>query len=169
MRVNKQVLDVCCGTRSFWFDKTDERALFVDKRRETHVVDVGTPGTVGRSPLVIDPDVLANFTALPFADESFSVVAFDPPHVRRTAAKGNITRKYGFLEVGWEDMLRHGFSECFRVLKPDGTLVFKWGETEISVSKVIDLSPFRPLFGHRTGKTTVWAVFIKPGRADSEV
>jgi SAM-dependent methyltransferase len=158
----KQVLDVCCGTRAFWFDKTDARALFVDKRRETHEVDKGTPGTVGRAPLVIDPDVLADFTSLPFDDESFSLVVFDPPHVRRTAAKGNITRKYGFLEAGWEKMLEHGFRECFRVLSPNGTLVFKWGETEIPISKIIPLSPHRPLFGHKTGRTAVWAVFIKP-------
>lgn len=26
------VLDACCGSRMFWFDKQDERALFIDKR-----------------------------------------------------------------------------------------------------------------------------------------
>lgn len=26
------VLDTCCGSRMFWFDKKDPRALFVDKR-----------------------------------------------------------------------------------------------------------------------------------------
>lgn len=26
----KSVLDACCGPRSFWFDKKDERCLFVD-------------------------------------------------------------------------------------------------------------------------------------------
>ena len=30
------VLDACCGSRMFWFDKKDARATFVDKRRETH-------------------------------------------------------------------------------------------------------------------------------------
>lgn len=26
------VLDACCGSRAFWFDKADSRAMFVDKR-----------------------------------------------------------------------------------------------------------------------------------------
>ena len=28
----KKVLDVCCGSRMFWFDTNDARALFCDKR-----------------------------------------------------------------------------------------------------------------------------------------
>jgi len=32
------VLDACCGGRMFWFDKSDDRAVFVDKRREKHVL-----------------------------------------------------------------------------------------------------------------------------------
>lgn len=34
--MNKFVLDVCCGSRMFWFDRQDLRAVFVDKRREQH-------------------------------------------------------------------------------------------------------------------------------------
>ena len=30
------VLDACCGSRMFWFDRTDRRAVFVDRRRERH-------------------------------------------------------------------------------------------------------------------------------------
>lgn len=156
------VLDACCGPRSFWFDKHDERALFVDRRRETHAADVGTESTRGRSPIIIEPDVLADFTALPFADESFAMVVFDPPHATRSKALGFVTKRYGVLSGDWRTMLRHGFVECFRVLKPEGCLVFKWGENDIPVSQILSLSPHRPLFGHKTGKTTVWAVFIKP-------
>jgi hypothetical protein len=32
------VLDACCGSRMFWFDKTDSRAVFVDNRRERHTL-----------------------------------------------------------------------------------------------------------------------------------
>lgn len=28
------VLDMCCGSRIFWFDKTDPRAIFTDIRVE---------------------------------------------------------------------------------------------------------------------------------------
>lgn len=160
---NKPVLDVCCGSRAFWFDKEDPRDLFLDNRRETHTVDIGTPGTVGRSPIVVDPDMLADFTNIPLPDSSFSLVVFDPPHIERESAKGVITRKYGVLNGDWREMLRKGFLECFRLLKPGGTLVFKWAEAEIPVSEILELTDERPLFGHKSGKAsrTHWVCFIK--------
>lgn len=157
------VLDACCGSRMFWFNKSDPRALFVDKRRETHEVDIGTPGTVGRSPVVVNPDVLADFTNLPLPSDTFSLVVFDPPHVARRQGTGIIEKKYGFLEGDWRGMLRDGFSECFRVLKPGGTLIFKWADTDIALSDVLSLTSEKPLFGHRSGKKacTHWVAFIK--------
>jgi len=62
------VLDACCGPRMFWFDHDDSRALFIDNRRGTRIRDVGTPGTRGRNPRVIEPDMLIDFTSLPFPD-----------------------------------------------------------------------------------------------------
>lgn len=158
------VLDACCGSRMFWFDKQDPRALFVDNRRETHPIDIGTPGTVGRSPIVVNPDMLADFTGLPFPAGSFSLVVFDPPHIERTAAKGLLTKKYGHLTGDWREMLRRGFAECFRVLKPHGTLIFKWAESDYPVSEVLKLTTERPLFGHQSGKqsATHWIAFLKP-------
>lgn len=159
------VLDACCATRAFWFDRKDSRALFIDNRRETVAVDIGTPGTIGRSPIVVDPDQVADFTALPFADHSFHLVVFDPPHVQRTQARGAVTRRYGCLNGDWREMLRKGFAECFRVLKPNGVLVFKWGESQFKVAEILKLTPEKPLFGHKTSKTTHWCVFIR--NADS--
>jgi len=60
-------------------------------------------------------------------------------------------------------MLRKGFVECFRVLKPNGVLVFKWGESQFKVAEILKLTPEQPLFGHKTSKTTHWCVFIKAG------
>jgi ubiquinone/menaquinone biosynthesis C-methylase UbiE len=143
------VLDACCGPRMMWFDSKDRRALFIDKRQEIHALDIGTPGTVGRQPAVIAPDVVADFTAMPFRDESFYVVAFDPPHIERQEARGILTRKYGVLPNDWRGTLRAGFAECFRVLKPHGVLVFKWAESDYPISEVLSLTPAKPLFGHR--------------------
>jgi SAM-dependent methyltransferase len=159
------ILDACCGERIFWYDRKDARALFIDKRRETHPIDIGTPGTRGRSPIVVDPDMLADFTALPFPDESFHLVVFDPPHVQRKEALGVITRRYGHLTGDWRDMLSRGFAECFRVLKPNGTLVFKWAESQFRVNDILALTPEKPLFGHKTSKTTHWVVFMKDDAA----
>lgn len=155
------VLDACCGPRLFWFDRKDARALFIDNRCETHPIDVGTPGTIGRSPIVVNPDQLADFTNMPFPDKSFHLVVFDPPHVQREEARGILTRKYGVLNGDWREMLRAGFAECFRVLKPHGTLVFKWAESQFKIAEILALTPEKPLFGHHTGKTTHWAVFMK--------
>jgi len=147
-----------------WFDSKDRRALFIDKRQETHPIDIGTPGTLGRSPVVVDPDVVADFTQMPFPDESFYVVVFDPPHIMRDEAKGLFTRKYGVLPADWRETLRRGFSECFRVLKPNGVIILKWAESDIRLSEILSLTPHAPLFGHRTRRHTHWCVFMKENK-----
>lgn len=157
------VLDACCGSRMFWFDCSDPRAVFVDNRRESHTLaDVSSAG--GSRTLTVNPDVLADFTALPFPDGRFAMVVFDPPHLVRAGVKGWQAKKYGKLTGDWKDMLRRGFAECFRVLKPEGTLIFKWNEHEVPVSQILALTPERPLVGQRCGKTakTHWLVFLKP-------
>lgn len=157
------VLDACCGSRMFWFDRKDERATFVDKRRERHTLpDISSKG--GSRELVIDPDHLADFTALPFPGNTFALVVFDPPHFERNGATGWVGLKYGTLKGDWREELRRGFAECFRVLRPEGVLIFKWCEDEIPVSQILALTPERPLFGHRSGKQqkTHWMTFMKP-------
>lgn len=156
------VLDACCGSRMFWFDRADPRAVFVDKRREAHqLTDSSSKG--GSRSLVIEPDVQANFTALPFENESFALVVFDPPHLIRNGKKSWLAKKYGKLEGEWREELRKGFAECFRVLKPEGTLVFKWNENDVPVSQILALTPEQPLIGNRCGKSAKshWIVFIK--------
>jgi len=104
------ILDMCCGSRMFWFDKTDPRAVFSDIRAEEHTLCDGRQ-------LVISPDVIADFRALPFANAKFSVVVFDPPHLERVEPNGWQGKKYGKLNAGtWCDDLRAGFAEAFRVL-----------------------------------------------------
>ena len=64
---------------------------------------------------------------------------------------------------GWEYDIIKGFSECFRVLKKNGSLIFKWNETQIKTSNVLQLTDVKPIFGHRSGKAskTHWITFIK--------
>lgn len=155
------VIDVCCGSRMFWFDKSDSRAIFMDCREESFIMpDKSTPRA---RTLVIAPDVIADFREIPYPEESFSVVCFDPPHLVSAGAKSWLGRKYGILPTDWELMIAKGFEECFRVLKPNGTLVFKWNETQIPVSKILALTDAKPLFGNRCGKSSKshWLVFMK--------
>ncbi len=72
--------------------------------------------------------------------------------------------KYGWLPAhGWQEILQKGFSECFRVLEPGGILIFKWNETDIKVSEILKLTPYKPIFGHISGKraNTHWICFMK--------
>jgi ubiquinone/menaquinone biosynthesis C-methylase UbiE len=156
------VLDACCGIRMMWMDKEDERVTFVDRRNEDYEIapDRAYPsGTVIR----VRPDVVADFTALPFPDASFWHVVFDPPHIIRNAELGTVTKKYGVLNGDWKAMLTGGFRECFRVLKPNGTLIFKWCETQIPLKDVLALTPEKPLYGHKGGQKSVthWMAFIR--------
>ncbi len=145
------VLDACCGSKMFWFDRNDSRAVFMDIRREKHSLKDESSASGSRE-LVINPDIVADFTNMPFADGRFSLVIFDPPHFSRNGATGWMAKKYGTLESGWREIIGKGFSECFRVLAPGGTLVFKWNEDEVSVTEILKLTPAKPLIGNRYGK-----------------
>jgi len=159
----KRILDPCCGSRMFWFDRENPRVLFTDNRRETHILP-DKSSTGGSRSLVVDPDMLADFTDLPFLDSEFAMVVFDPPHLIRNGRKGWLAKKYGKLGEDWREDIRKGFAECFRVLKPEGTLIFKWNEHEVPVSQILALTNESPLFGNRCGKTAKshWIVFMKP-------
>lgn len=146
----------------FWFDRQNPDVAYVDIRRETHVLaDVSSTG--GKRLLVIDPDIQADFTALPFHNEAFDHVVFDPPHLVRNGKSGWLAKKYGKLEGDWKTDIKKGFAECFRVLRPSGTLVFKWCEEDVPVAQILALTPVKPLYGNRSGRTakTHWIVFLK--------
>ncbi|EKN4181950.1 class I SAM-dependent methyltransferase [Yersinia ruckeri] len=155
--MDKTILDMCCGSRMFWFDRTDPRVVFGDIREESHTLCDGRP-------LEIKPDVLLDFRDLPFTDDSFSLVVFDPPHLKRAGENGWMRKKYGVLNKDtWREDLAAGFSEAFRVLKPNGTLIFKWNETQITTSEILALTDQKPAFGHPSGKRadTHWIAFFK--------
>ncbi|MDF7681543.1 class I SAM-dependent methyltransferase [Enterobacteriaceae bacterium ESL0689] len=155
------ILDVCCGSRMFWHDKNDSRAIFSDIRAEQHTLCDGRK-------LVISPDIIADFKSLPFADASFPVVVFDPPHLVRVGDTAWIGKKYGKLnKETWREDLRAGFTEAFRVLRPQGVLIFKWNETQIPVSQILALTSEKPIISQRVGKNnkTHWIIFVKGGVA----
>lgn len=152
----KPIIDICCGSKMFWFNKADERAVYCDKREETHTLCDGRT-------LTINPDMICDFTALPFADNSFYCVVFDPPHLVQLGKTSWMALKYGVLPNDWPRLITDGFAECFRILKPNGTLVFKWSETQIKVSEILKLTPYKPVVGHKSGRLnkTHWILFLK--------
>jgi tRNA G10 N-methylase Trm11 len=138
-----------------WFDKSHKNTIYGDRRRERYE-------KYGRT-WEITPDVMYDFCALPFADNLFDLVVFDPPHLKRCGTQSWLALKYGKLFAGWEDELREGFLECKRVLKPQGTLIFKWSDADIKHSKIFEIIGEKPMFGHTTTKNmmTHWFVFQK--------
>jgi len=163
-----RVLDVCCGSRAFYFDKSDARVFFCDVRRESVTVTDRTQGNrSGVRRIDIRPDFQCDFRQLPWADGSFDLVVFDPPHLVRAGKRSWLAAKYGRLSESWREDIARGFSECFRVLRTGGTLIFKWCEVQVALADVIELAKQKPLFGNKNpkGAGTHWVCFIKSGGA----
>ena len=153
------ILDACCGSQMFYFDKSRDDIVTMDIRKEKFEIH-------GKK-VNVNPDIVGDFRDMPFDDGTFHHVIFDPPHLK---SPGNsiMRAQYGGLDKNtWQEDIAQGFSECWRVLKQNGTLVFKWSDHDISVNDVLKLFGETPIYGHRRGKT-VWTVFVKQGGAHEE-
>lgn len=149
------ILDATCGGRHIWYDKARDDVIYVDRR-------ILPKGTIPIRPnWEVRPTVCASFTALPFRDETFDLVVYDPPHIiRDNPSKSFLRTKYGELRLNsWRETLREGFDECWRVLKMGGTLHFKWAESNVPLKEVLRLFPINPLFKNKHDVS--WSVFVK--------
>lgn len=152
----KIILDPCAGSRMFWHNKQHPNVIYGDKRKEEHTLCDGRV-------LRVNPDIEMDFTNMPFPDGEFTLIFFDPPHLKSLGANSWMAKKYGRLTEGWQQDIANGFCECLRVLKTTGVLIFKWNETDVKLKTVLDLCPINPLVTQRTGKNnkTIWATFMK--------
>ena len=159
MLYEAKILDATCGAKTIWFNKNHPNAVFCDKRNITYEGIWKN----SNSKLEIRPDFQCDFTKLPFIDNTFSLVIFDPPHLLKAGKNSWLVKKYGKLDENWESMIHDGFNECMRVLKLDGVLIFKWNEYDIPSEKVWKAIGQKPLFGHHSGKKskTFWGCFMK--------
>lgn len=129
-------------------EKNPENVVFMDREHE----------------LRIKPDVLADFTMIPFRDGVFDYAVFDPPHLINKSTKirskwlhsdpfEGRTKKFkyggwprttygswwGFFRSG-EEMRRDialAADEIHRVLRRDGLLHFKWNNAMVKVMSTI--------------------------------
>lgn len=160
MKTHKKILDACCGGRMFWFDKTNHSVLFADIRKER--LTFKDKDKI-RS-IEINPDIQIDFRKMPFADLTFKLVVFDPPHLHTLGANSWMAKKYGRLnKQTWQSDIKNGFDECMRVLDKFGILIFKWNESEIKTSELLKVIQYKPLFGHTAGRQskTIWMAFMK--------
>ena len=147
------ILDATCGGRMMWWDKSHPDVLFVDRR-------VVPPGAKVQQPLWnVEPDLLADYRALPFSDNSFDMVVFDPPHMNSNTrgTTGIMAMTYGTITD--LDEVVAGLHECLRVAS--SWVVFKWNDADWTIGEIIERSGINPLFGHRTAKSgrTIWAMY----------
>jgi hypothetical protein len=66
--------------------------------------------------------------------------------------------KCGHSGTGWTDV-----GTCPAPEEHEGVLIFKWNETQVTVSELLALTDEKPLFGHKSGKRekTHWITFMK--------
>ena len=84
-----------------------------------------------RNMLYFDPATLAE-AELTYSDSSYDVVFFAPQN-----------RIF---------LIEKGFDEAARVLKPKGTLIFKWSDEQIPIQKVLKVINFKSLTDTRGNK-----------------
>ena len=83
------------------------------------------------------PDGPADFTALPYADDTFDAVAFDPPYaLNGTPSVPSFDQRYGIhTRSRWQDRMdlcQRGIDECARVVRPGGVLLVKCQDQVVS-------------------------------------
>ncbi len=104
-----RVLDCTYGEGVFW-----------RKRRPTNLVT---------SDLKPGAQMVADFTCLPFADNTFDAVAFDAPYRLNGTPDQGFDHRYGVeTPTRWQDrmsLMQCGFIEAERVLAPKGYLLGK--------------------------------------------
>ena len=152
----KMILDACCGGRMFWFDKQNPHVLYCDNREFSGELCDGRQ-------FEVKPDILCDFRRLPFDDESFWHIVLDPPHVTNAGETSWMAKKYGCLPKNWAAYIKAGFDECWRVLRRNGTLVFKWNQRQVTAGQVIKAIGREPLYGQKERKNgnTLWLCFVK--------
>jgi SAM-dependent methyltransferase len=170
MSDEKEILDATCGGRSIWHPENKNRddTLYIDKRKDDNPLKREEFGYKPRN-YSIEPDAVEDYRDLPYEDESFNLIVFDPPHIIRNdgmkSLNGVSDRKWGNLHAEtWQEDLRAGFKELFRVLSSGGTLVLKFADVSAEFDEVLSLTEHDPLFGtsvkdHNT--ETRWFVFYK--------
>lgn len=85
-------------------------------------------------------------------------------HSLKVGQNSWLCKKYGKLPENWQAFINDSINEGMRVLKTNGTLIFKWNEQQIKVSDVLKaITDYKPIFGHRTTikNQTIWMAFMK--------
>ena len=148
MSDDKFILDACCGCKFIWIDKNNPYVIYNDVRREKKGF------LERRKNLEINPNSNYDFRKLPFKDNRFKLIVFDPPHLLGKMDKSTLKACYGVLNKdNYMDVLSDGIKELWRVLDDYGILFFKFNNIHIDFEVLISLFPTKPLFQTSTNRS----------------
>lgn len=60
----KRILDACCVSRMFWFNRKHPDVVYMDNRELTTTLCDGRE-------LIVSPDIVGDFRQIPYEDNSF--------------------------------------------------------------------------------------------------
>jgi len=152
--VTTKILDVTVGAEKLyhrWHEKLGSDFVGIDSRRgDFSVPKTGNSWAAIR--IVIEPTVQADLCFLPFKNEVFSVIIFDPPHLD-VSLDSWLGKKWG----GWTqhqtiETVRAANKEFQRVLRKDGVLILKVLPREFRLYEALlkGFMFFLPIFTYRT-------------------
>ena len=125
MRDTRPILDATQGNRMMWANKNPPNVVFMDKEAN----------------LKYKPDVISTWDSIPFPDNHFSLVIFDPPHV--THENHPFKNKSGCHDgwYGYFNSKEECVSEISKAQKEfsrvSNRLCFKWDEKYIPLEEMI--------------------------------
>ena len=108
-----KILDACCGSRMFWYDKKEPNTTYMDMRKsyeqlaDGHIIDV-------------NPDVQGDFRDMDFEDNTFDLVVFDPPHLIHAGKTSWLAITSGVLPNTWPMTLARGLDDCRKIGRASG-------------------------------------------------
>ncbi len=161
-----KILDATAGQRGIWYQKEHPFVVFLDQRCGKYSSKTDNCRLKNERIYDIYPTVVSEWQHLPFPDNCFDMIVFDPPHIFKDKGQKlpGMSAEYGvFYRDNWRKIVSDGTTELFRCLKTDGFFILKWCEIEKNVDEVLTLIPYKPLFGTRTGQSnkTHWICFLK--------
>lgn len=177
------ILDATAGNRTMWKHKKCEGIIYSDIEKN----------------LKVKPTIFADNRQLPFRDETFSTIFFDPPHdigvddsdiltmgkfalKEARATEKRLHTYYGLYYIKTVDdmikLLYYTQKEFMRILKYSGLLWLKWNDVAMQLNRVLAIfADWKILLiipqtstSHTMGtKQTYWVCMIKEKKETKQV
>lgn len=166
------ILDVTMGHRGMQKEVAKQFRIFGT------IISIDIRSAMGNG---MKPDIVADSCKLPFYDDSFDIVLFDPPFsFRNSKSCGSKEYVRFYITYGLnlytsrtelQNYIKNTFYEIARVVKPNGTCLLKWSESRIPLNFPLELLPNKLIqlkkwsrpskhFGTKSGSLT-WYVELQ--------